>query len=172
MYSNKLELPSKKVRDKMKRVKIILFTLIILISSIGIIIFTVPKDNSNDVETVIKNYINYIQSNKWDEYVNLFDYEENVKNDLLLFLKNDKNQTAKEGIHGIEAIKLISIKPTNDSEFITNGEYAYDVLLDMRVNKPSEFYMNGVTRHVFVFKMTADGLKIETIYFKGLYNKE
>ena len=91
---------------------------------------------------------------------------------MLLFLKDSKNQAKKEGIHGIQNVKLVSIELSTDPQFTSQGDYVYDVLLDMKVNKASEFYMNGVTRHIFVLKMTSDGLKIETVYFKGLADKE
>lgn len=62
----------------------------------------------------------------------------------------------------------MGLELSNDSEFNSKGDYVYDVLLDMKVHKTSEFYMNGVTHHVFVFNMTNEGLKLDTVYFKGL----
>ncbi|SHG88650.1 hypothetical protein [Ornithinibacillus halophilus] len=124
--------------------------------------------SDNEVEAIILESIEYQRLNKWDEYVELYNYSSEVKEDLLTFLKDSNNQAKKEGIHGIQDIKVVSMELTSDSEFISQGDYVYDVLLDMKVQNPSEFYMNGVTRHVFVLNRTSEGLKIETVYFKGL----
>lgn len=62
----------------------------------------------------------------------------------------------------------MSMKLSNDPEFSSKGDFVYDVLLDMNVHTTSEFYLNGVSRHIFVFNKTSNGLKIETVYFKGL----
>ncbi|WP_432360645.1 hypothetical protein [Sporosarcina sp. UB5] len=125
----------------------------------------------NEVETIILQDIKFINSKMWDEYVEQYNYDSEVSEHFLQFLKDKKKQTNKEGIHTIEKINLVSIELTNDKEFSSissNGDYVYDVLLDMKVHKESEFYMNGVTHHVYVINKTSDGLKIETVYFKGL----
>ncbi len=155
----------------MKRAKFTLLTLLLLIVSVVNSKPTILAYNNNKAELIINQYIDSIKSNKWDAYVELFNYDEATKNDLLSYLKDSKNQAKKEGIHGIKDIKLVSVELTTDPEFISKGDYVYDVLLDMKVNKTSEFYMNGVTRHVFVFRMRGDGLKIETVYFRGLVGK-
>ncbi|MEC1177163.1 SpoIID/LytB domain-containing protein [Metasolibacillus meyeri] len=61
---------------------------------------------------------------------------------------------------------------TSDPEFISKGDYVYDVLLDMKVHKQSEFYTDGITRHIFILNKTNEGLKIETVYYKGLVDEE
>lgn len=151
----------------MKRV-ILAFLIISFLVVSTAFVPTVFASNNNEAEAVINQYIKYIKSNKWDEYVELFNYDSEVKEHLLSFLKDSKNQSNKEGIHGIQNIKLVGLELSNDSEFNSKGDYVYDVLLDMKVHKTSEFYMNGVTHHVFVFNMTNEGLKLDTVYFKGL----
>ena len=162
----------------MKRPKFKFIILLCLVALLFLIMYTVypiytaSTYENTEVEAIINQYVDSIKSNKWKAYVGLFNYDEDVKKDLLLFLKDSKNQAKKEGIHGIEDIKLVSIKLSTDPEFISKGDYVYEVLLDMKVHKASEFYMNGVTRHIFVFKRTNGGLKIETVYFKGLADKD
>ena len=124
--------------------------------------------NAHEIEPIIHQYIESIQSKKWDEYVGLFNYDSGTKEDLLSFLKDSTKQDNKEGIHTIQTIKLVSMELTNDPEFSSVGDYVYDVLLDMKVHNTSDFYMNGISRHVFVFNETNEGLIIETVYFKGL----
>ena len=124
--------------------------------------------NAYKIEPIVHQYIEYIQSKKWDEYVGLFNYDSEVREDLLSFLKDSKTQSNKEGIHTIQDIKLVSMELTSDPEFSSKGDYVYDVLLDMKVHKTSEFYQNGISRHIFVFNETNEGLKIETVYYKGL----
>lgn len=128
--------------------------------------------DNNEIETIINQHNKYIKSNNWDAYVKLFNYDSEVKEDLISFLKDSKNQSSKEGIHGIKSIRLVSIELSNDPEFSSKGDYVYDVLPDMEVHNTSEFYMNGVTHHIFVFNMTSGGLKIETVYFRGLADKK
>jgi len=124
--------------------------------------------NAHEIEPIIHQYIESIQLKKWDEYVGLFNYDPGTKEHLLSFLKDSKKQDNKEGIHTIQDIKLVSMKLTSDPEFISKGDYVYDVLLDMKVHNTSDIYMNGISRHVFVFNETNEGLIIETVYFKGL----
>ena len=124
--------------------------------------------NAHEIEPIIHQYIESIQLKKWDEYVELFNYDSETKEDLLSFLKDRTKQDNKEGIHTIQTIKLVSMKLTSDLEFSSKGDYVYDVLLDMKVHKTSDFYVNGISRHVFVFNETNEGLIIETVYFKGL----
>lgn len=147
---------------------ILSFFLILLVTILTIFTSKVFFTNDNKAETIIQQYIDYLNSKKWDEYVELFDYDNEQKEDLLSFLKDSKNQSKEEGIHGIQKIKLVSMKLSNDPEFSSKGDLVYDVLLDMNVHTTSEFYVNGVSRHIFVFKKTSNGLKIETVYFKGL----
>lgn len=127
-----------------------------------------PTVLSYEAVTIINQYIEYILLNKWDEYIDLFDYDSEDRANLLSFLKDSKNQASKEGMHGIQNIKLVSMVLTNNPEFILKGDYVYDVLLDMKVHEVSEFYMNGITHHIFIFNKTNEGLIIETVYFKGL----
>ncbi len=127
--------------------------------------------SNNEAETIIQQYIEYLNFKKWDEYVELFNYDNEGKEDLLSFLKDSKNQSKKEGIHGIQEIKLVSMKLSNDPEFSSKGDFVYDVLLDMNVHKQSEFYTDGITRHIFILNKTNEGLKIETVYYKGLVDE-
>ena len=128
----------------------------------------IEPTNTTDEETLIKQYIELIESKNWDEYVSLFNYDDETKNDLLEFLQNHQN--SKEGIHGIESIKLVSLNLLDEDQFNIDNKFAYEVLLNTKVSKESEFYMNGITKHTFVFTNTGDNLKIETIYFQGLAN--
>src|SRR5690606_17247797 len=68
--------------------------------------------------------------------------------------------------------KLVSMSLTNDPEFISKGDYVYDVYLNMKVHDNSKYYMNGDTHNIFVFNKTGSGLKIENVYFKGLAYKD
>ena len=97
----------------------------------------------------------------------LFNYDPGTKEDLLSFLKDSTQQDNKEGIHTIQDIKLVNMKLTSNPEFNSRGDYVYDVLLDMKVHKTSDFYRNGISQHVFIFNETNEGLIIETVYFKG-----
>ena len=124
--------------------------------------------STHEIESIIHQYIEYIKVKKWDEYIELYHYDAEVKEDLLSFLKDSENQANNEGINTIQNLKLISMELTSDSEFSSKGDYVYDVLLDMKVHKTSEFYQNGISRHIFVFNETYEGIKIETVYYKGL----
>ncbi|MEC1177165.1 hypothetical protein P9B03_01595 [Metasolibacillus meyeri] len=147
---------------------ILSFFIILLLTILTIFTSKVFFTSNNEAEAIIQQYIEYLNFKKWDEYVELFNYDNEGKEDLLSFLKDSKNQSKKEGIHGIQEIKLVSMKLSNDPEFSSKGDFVYDVLLDMNVRTTSEFYLNGVSRHIFVFNKTSNGLKIETVYFKGL----
>ena len=147
------------------------FLIILFLTASTAFTSKVFASDNNEAETIINEYIHSIKSNKWDEYVKLFNYDSEVEEDLLSFLKDSSNQSKKEGIHGIQNIKLVSIELTSDPEFTSKGDYVYDVLLDMKVHKASEFYVNGVSLHVFVFNKTNEGLELETVYFKGEQSK-
>ncbi|MCG7342567.1 hypothetical protein MHZ92_00395 [Sporosarcina sp. ACRSL] len=123
----------------------------------------------NEAETLILKSIEYQKSHKWDEYVELHNFDSEDKEHLLSFLKDSENQASKEGIHEIQDIKLVGMELTSDPEFWSKGDYVYDVLLDMKVLTPSDIYMNGISRHIFVLNKTSDGLKIETVYLDRLY---
>ncbi len=147
------------------------FLIILFLTASTAFISKIFASENNEAETIINEYIHSIKSNKWDEYVKLFNYDSEEEEHLLSFLKDSSNQSKKEGIHGIQNIKLVSLELTSDPEFTSKGDYVYDVLLDMKVHKASEFYVNGVSRHVFVFNKTSEGLELETVYFKGEQSK-
>ncbi|QTD42917.1 hypothetical protein [Sporosarcina sp. Te-1] len=144
------------------------FIVSLLVTGSAISTSKVSTSSNNEAETIIHQYINYITSKKWNEYVDLFHYDSEVHEDLLLYLNDQKNQFNREGIHGIQDMKLVSMEVTSDLEFSSKGDEVYDVLLDMKVHKPSEFYENGVSRHMFVFNRTSEGLQLETVYYKGV----
>lgn len=121
-----------------------------------------------EAETIIQQYIKYLNSKEWDEFVELFNFDNEGKEELLSFFKDSNAKSKKQGIHEIENVKLVSMSLSNDPEFISKGDYVYDVFLDMKVHDNSEFYMNGVTHNIFVLNKTGSGLKIENVYFKGL----
>lgn len=151
----------------MKRVALVFFGLIVFII---LLVFTskVLVSPKSEAETIVHQYIENIRAGNWNEYVELFHYDAKVKEDLLSFLHDEEKQAEKEGIHTILDIKLVSMEATSDPEFNSKGDEVYDVLLDMKVHKPSEFYENGVSRHIFVFNRTGKGLQLETVYYKGL----
>ncbi|MBB4825397.1 hypothetical protein HNO89_002631 [Sporosarcina luteola] len=127
------------------------------------------SSSQNEAETIIRQYINYIKSNNWNEYVDLFQYDSETHEHLLWYLNDQENQSNREGIHGIKDMQLVSMEvTTSDLEFSSKGDEVYDVLLDMKVHKPSEFYENGISRHMFVFNRTSEGLQLETVYYKGV----
>lgn len=74
----------------MKRV-ILAFLIISFLVVSTAFVPTVFASNNNEAEAVINQYIKYIKSNKWDEYVELFNYDSEVKEHLLSFLKDSKN---------------------------------------------------------------------------------
>lgn len=125
-------------------------------------------ENMTPVERVINDYIRVLVNKQWDEFVTLFDSSEDERNDLLAFLKDENNTIKKEGIHGIKSIEIRKIEPTTSKEFSTKGDLVYDVYLDMLVANPSEFYENGISLHVFVFKNVGDKLLIDTVYYRGI----
>lgn len=152
----------------MKRVALAAF-IISLITVSTVLATTVFNSNNNEAETLIHKSIDYTKSHKWDEYVRLFDFEPEVSEHLLSFLKDGEDQGKQDGIHGIQDIKVVSIELTSDPEFISKGDYVYDVLLDMKVLNPSEFHPNEVSRHRYVLNRTIEGLKIETVYLDKNY---
>ncbi|MDN4607833.1 hypothetical protein [Sporosarcina highlanderae] len=152
----------------MKRVVLALFVISLFIVSI-IFISTVFVSNKKEAESLIYKSTEYTKSHKWDEYVELFDYEPEVSEHLLFFLKDGEDQGKQDGIHGIQDIKVVSMELTSDPEFISKGDYVYDVLLDMKVLNPSEFHINGVSRHIYVLNRVGEGLKIETVYLDKMY---
>jgi hypothetical protein len=125
-------------------------------------------ENMTPVERVINDYARVLVNKQWDEFVSLFDSSEEEQNDLLIFLKDENNTIKREGIHGIKSIEIRKIEPTTSEEFSSKGDMVYDVYLDMLVANPSEFYENGVSLHVFVFKNIGDKLLIDTVYYRGL----
>lgn len=125
-----------------------------------------------EAETIIQQYIKYLNSKEWDEFIGLFNFDNEGKEELLSFFKDSKAKSEKQGIHEIENVKLVSMSLTNDPEFISKGDYVYDVILNMKVHDNSEYYMNGDTHNIFVFNKTGSGLKIENVYFKGLAYKD
>ncbi len=125
-------------------------------------------ENMTPVETVINDYVRFLANKQWDDYISLFDYSEDEQNELLMFLKDESNTIKKEGIHGIKSIVIRKIEPTTSEAFSSKGDMVYDVYLDMLVANPSEFYENGLSLHVFVFKNKGDKLLIDTVYYRGL----
>lgn len=125
-----------------------------------------------EAETIIQQYIKYLNSKEWDEFIGLFNFDNEGKEELLSFFKDSKAKSEKQGIHEIENVKLVSMSLSNDPEFISKGDYVYDVFLNMKVHDNSEYYMNGDTHNIFVFNKTGSGLKIENVYFKGLAYKD
>lgn len=130
---------------------------------------TIVDSGNNEAETLIHKSIEYTKTHKWDEYVGLFDFEPEVGEHLLSFLKDGEDQGKLDGIHGIQDIKVVSMELTSDPEFISKGDYVYDVLLDMKVLTPSDIYMNGISRHIYVPNRVGEGLKIETVYLDKMY---
>ncbi|MDN4608560.1 hypothetical protein [Sporosarcina highlanderae] len=121
-----------------------------------------------EAETIIQQYIKYLNSKEWDEFVELFNFDHEGKEELLSFFKDSNAKSKKQGIHEIENVQLVSMSLSNDPEFTSKGDYVYDVFLNMKVHDNSEFYMNGFTHNIFVFNKTGSGLKLENVYFKGL----
>ena len=156
--------------DKNKLI-IVLVVSCVLIAIIGIgtkISRDRLTENMTPVERVINDYVRTMVNKQWDEFVSLFDSSEEEENDLLIFLKDENNTIKREGIHGIKSIEIRKIEPTTSEDFIAKGEMVYDVYLDMLVANPSEFYENGISLHVFVFKNVGDKLLIDTVYYRGL----
>ncbi len=125
-------------------------------------------ENMTPVERVVNDYVRVLVNKQWDELVSLFDSSEEEQNDLLIYLKDENNTIKGEGIHGIKSIEIRKIEVNNSQEFSSKGDLVYDVYLDMLVANPSEFYENGVSLHVFVFKNVGDKLLIDTVYYRGL----
>ncbi|MCM3710214.1 hypothetical protein [Sporosarcina luteola] len=152
----------------MKRVGLAVFVISLFIVSIEFV-STVFGSDKTEAETLIQKSIDYTKSHKWDEYVGLFNFDPEVSEHLLSFLKDGEDQRKQDGIHGIQDIKVVSMELTSDPEFISKGDYVYDVLLDMKVLNPSEFHINGVSRHIYVLNRIGDDLKIETVYLGTMY---
>lgn len=85
------------VKYNRKRVKksILSFFLILLVTILTIFTSKVFFTSNNEAETIIQQYIEYLNSKKWDEYVELFNYDNEGKEDLLSFLKDSKNVSVK-----------------------------------------------------------------------------
>lgn len=125
-------------------------------------------ENMTPVERVINDYVSVLVNKQWDDYISLFNYSEDEQNELLKFLKDENNSIKREGIHGIKSIEIRKIEPTTSEAFSSKGDMVYDVYLDMLVANPSEFYENGTSLHVFVFKNKGDKLLIDTVYYRGI----
>lgn len=151
--------------------KIIKFSLILAVCFIfgGMSInFAVTGNDDEVVSNIVNQYVHYIKSNQWNDLISLFNSPEDVKIDLLEYLNDDNNKKKKEGIFGVNNMKIVKIEPTANSDFSTKGQLVYDVYLDMSVNKQSEFYENGVSLHIFVMNYIDGNLLIETVYYRGL----
>lgn len=133
--------------------------------------YATTNSEVDDVHRLVANYAKYIKSNNWNEYVNLFNYSLDEKNELLNYLNDKNNQKLREGIFGINNIKIISMEPSKNTDYIEKGQFVYDVYFDIDVNKQSEFYENGVSLHVFVMNSIDGKLSIESVYYRGLVEK-
>lgn len=128
-------------------------------------------ENMNPAEKLVIQYANALENHQWDEFVSLFEYSDETSSDLLAFLKDEDNIFKKEGIHGVISADVLKIEPTIDSNLASKGDQVYDVYLEMSVENPSDLYENGVSVHTFVFTVVDNDLKIETVYYGGLYEK-
>ncbi len=149
----------------------LVFALVMIITGMSVN-FAATDNESDDVNQLVTTYAKYIKTNNWDGYVNLFNYSQEEKDELLKYLNNKNNQKLREGIFGINNIKVIEIEPSNDPDFINKGQFVYDVYLDMSVNKQSEFYENGLSLHVFVMNYVDGNLSIEAVYYRGIVNSK
>ena len=128
-------------------------------------------ENMNPAEKLVIQYANALENHQWDEFISLFEYSDETSSDLLEFLKDEDNIAKKEGIHGVISADVLKIEPTTDNQLMSKGDQVYDVYIEMSVENPSDLYENGISVHTFVFKVVDNDLKIETVYYGGLYEK-
>ena len=128
-------------------------------------------ENINPAEKLVIQYANALENHQWNEFISLFEYSDETSNDLLDFLKDEDNIAKKEGIHGVISADVLKIEPTTDNQLMSKGDQVYDVYIEMSLENPSDLYENGISVHTFVFKVVDNDLKIETVYYGGLYEK-
>lgn len=127
-------------------------------------------DSVKTPDEYIETYVKCINNQNWEEYVELFDFTDEVKNDLLEFLTDKNHIQAKNGVLSVQRMKLVSAKPLENSQFAHENQFAYEALTEIKVykGKESEFYKNGIAKQIFVFNNHDDGsVTLETIYLNG-----